>query len=111
MELTAMPKSSPGFFPGHREVNPKDSSPTISVCIFFQYQLNWSEGNLDKLEGMGRNMQAMTKLLFFPSQEIGILWILLPGQGACQRDYMIQLANAILHRDAVDIDHFTQADY
>ena len=33
------------------------------------------------------------------------------GQGACQRDYMIQLANAILHRDAVDIDHFTQADY
>lgn len=39
MELNTMPESSPGFFPGHREVNPKDSSPTISMCIFFNTNL------------------------------------------------------------------------
>ena len=39
MELTTMPKSSQGFFPGNREVNPTDSSLTISMCIFFNTNL------------------------------------------------------------------------
>ena len=65
MEFTTMPKSSSG----HLEMNLSNS--LIMSMYFFQYQLNWSQGNLHKLEGMRRNVQMKTKLLFFPSQEIG----------------------------------------
>ena len=99
------------LFPGHIEMNLRNNSLIISVYIF-QYQLNWSEGNLDKLEGMGRNVQAKTKLLFLPSKEIGILWtqIWLQMQSACQHDYTMQSVYAILNREAVGIDHFTQTE-